>query len=220
MGLWLCFGLPGRAPLGCTQSQPNKKAFIGRSSEPQEQGAVEEAFNKGWEKEEAILNPKQPKENKSFNFDYSYWSHTSPEDINFAGQQQVYKDIGEEMLLHALEGYNVCIFAYGQTGSGKSYTMMGKPDLKDQEGIIPLMCEDLFTKFNDSNNDNSKSYSVEVSYMEIYCERVRDLLNPKNKGNLRVREHPLMGPYVEDLSKLAVTSYNDIQDLMDSGNKA
>uniref|UniRef100_A0A8C7PZQ6 plus-end-directed kinesin ATPase n=1 Tax=Oncorhynchus mykiss TaxID=8022 RepID=A0A8C7PZQ6_ONCMY len=167
-----------------------------------------------------ILNPKQPKENKSFNFDYSYWSHTSPKDINFAGQQQVYKDIGEEMLLHAFEGYNVCIFAYGQTGSGKSYTMMGKPDLKDQEGIIPLMCEDLFTKFNDSNNDNSKSYSVEVSYMEIYCERVRDLLNPKNKGNLRVREHPLMGPYVEDLSKLAVTSYNDIQDLMDSGNKA
>ncbi|KAK5919537.1 hypothetical protein CgunFtcFv8_023421 [Champsocephalus gunnari] len=166
-----------------------------------------------------ILNPKQPKENKSFNFDYSYWSHTTPEDISFASQLQVYKDIGEEMLLHAFEGYNVCIFAYGQTGSGKSYTMMGRQE-QDQEGIIPLMCEDLFTKFNDTNNDNSMSYSVEVSYMEIYCERVRDLLNPKNKGNLRVREHPLMGPYVEDLSKLAVTSYNDIQDLMESGNKA
>ncbi|XP_033996812.1 kinesin-like protein KIF1A isoform X3 [Trematomus bernacchii] len=166
-----------------------------------------------------IVNPKQAKDNKSFNFDYSYWSHTSPEDINYASQVQVYKDIGEEMLLHAFEGYNVCIFAYGQTGSGKSYTMMGKQDVKDQQGIIPLLCEDLFTKFND-NGDNSKSYSVEVSYMEIYCERVRDLLNPKNKGNLRVREHPLMGPYVEDLSKLAVTSYNDIQDLMDSGNKA
>uniref|UniRef100_A0A668AJQ1 plus-end-directed kinesin ATPase n=1 Tax=Myripristis murdjan TaxID=586833 RepID=A0A668AJQ1_9TELE len=167
-----------------------------------------------------IINPKQPKENKSFNFDYSYWSHTSPEDINYASQMRVYKDIGEEMLLHAFEGYNVCIFAYGQTGAGKSYTMMGKQDVKDQQGIIPLLCEDLFTKINDSNNDNSMSYSVEVSYMEIYCERVRDLLNPKNKGHLRVREHPLMGPYVEDLSKLAVTSYNDIQDLMDSGNKA
>uniref|UniRef100_A0A671NGD4 plus-end-directed kinesin ATPase n=1 Tax=Sinocyclocheilus anshuiensis TaxID=1608454 RepID=A0A671NGD4_9TELE len=165
-----------------------------------------------------IINPKQPKESKSFNFDYSYWSHTTPEDVNFACQKQVYKDIGEEMLLHAFEGYNVCIFAYGQTGAGKSYTMMGKQE-KDQEGIIPLLCEDLFTKITD-NNDNSMSYSVEVSYMEIYCERVRDLLNPKNKGNLRVREHPLMGPYVEDLSKLAVTSYNDIQDLMDSGNKA
>ncbi|XP_058270022.1 kinesin-like protein KIF1A isoform X4 [Hemibagrus wyckioides] len=165
-----------------------------------------------------IINPKQPKENKSFNFDYSYWSHTSPEDVNYACQKQVYKDIGEEMLLHAFEGYNVCIFAYGQTGAGKSYTMMGKQE-KDQQGIIPLLCEDLFTKIND-NGDNNMSYSVEVSYMEIYCERVRDLLNPKNKGNLRVREHPLMGPYVEDLSKMAVTSYNDIQDLMDSGNKA
>nr|XP_055069486.1 kinesin-like protein KIF1A isoform X20 [Misgurnus anguillicaudatus] len=165
-----------------------------------------------------IINPKAPKENKSFNFDYSYWSHTSPEDINYASQQQVYRDIGEEMLLHAFEGYNVCIFAYGQTGAGKSYTMMGKQE-KDQQGIIPLLCEDLFTKISD-NNDNNMSYSVEVSYMEIYCERVRDLLNPKNKGNLRVREHPLLGPYVEDLSKLAVTSYNDIQDLMDSGNKA
>ncbi|XP_060775772.1 kinesin-like protein KIF1A [Neoarius graeffei] len=166
-----------------------------------------------------IINPKVPKETKSFSFDYSYWSHTSPEDINYASQQQVYRDIGEEMLLHAFEGYNVCIFAYGQTGAGKSYTMMGKQE-KDQQGIIPLLCEDLFTKINDSNTDNSMSYSVEVSYMEIYCERVRDLLNPKNKGNLRVREHPLLGPYVEDLSKLAVTSYNDIQDLMDSGNKA
>ncbi|KAM7012803.1 kinesin-like protein KIF1A [Tautogolabrus adspersus] len=166
-----------------------------------------------------IINPKQAKDNKSFNFDYSYWSHTTPEDVNYASQMLVYKDIGEEMLLHAFEGYNVCIFAYGQTGAGKSYTMMGKQDVKDQQGIIPLLCEDLFTKIID-NTDNSMSYSVEVSYMEIYCERVRDLLNPKNKGNLRVREHPLMGPYVEDLSKLAVTSYNDIQDLMDSGNKA
>ncbi|XP_059334910.1 kinesin-like protein KIF1A isoform X14 [Ammospiza nelsoni] len=166
-----------------------------------------------------ILNPKQPKETpKSFSFDYSYWSHTTPADINYASQKQVYRDIGEEMLQHAFEGYNVCIFAYGQTGAGKSYTMMGKQE-KDQQGIIPQLCEDLFSRINDTSNDNM-SYSVEVSYMEIYCERVRDLLNPKNKGNLRVREHPLMGPYVEDLSKLAVTSYNDIQDLMDSGNKA
>ncbi|XP_027446146.2 kinesin-like protein KIF1A isoform X1 [Zalophus californianus] len=166
-----------------------------------------------------IINPKQPKETpKSFSFDYSYWSHTSPEDINYASQKQVYRDIGEEMLQHAFEGYNVCIFAYGQTGAGKSYTMMGKQE-KEQQGIIPQLCEDLFSRINDTTNDNM-SYSVEVSYMEIYCERVRDLLNPKNKGNLRVREHPLLGPYVEDLSKLAVTSYNDIQDLMDSGNKA
>ncbi|XP_015233614.1 PREDICTED: kinesin-like protein KIF1B isoform X2 [Cyprinodon variegatus] len=167
-----------------------------------------------------ILNPKAPKEPpKTFSFDYSYWSHTTPEDPCFASQNRVYKDIGKEMLEHAFEGYNVCIFAYGQTGAGKSYTMMGKQE-EGQEGIIPMLCEDLFEKINEDCNKEELSYSVEVSYMEIYCERVRDLLNPKNKGNLRVREHPLLGPYVEDLSKLAVTSYTDIADLMDAGNKA
>ncbi|XP_020487901.1 kinesin-like protein KIF1B isoform X5 [Labrus bergylta] len=167
-----------------------------------------------------IANPKAPKEPaKTFSFDYSYWSHTTPEDPSFASQNLVYNDIGKEMLQHAFEGYNVCIFAYGQTGAGKSYTMMGKQE-EGQEGIIPMLCEDLFEKINEEGNKEELSYSVEVSYMEIYCERVRDLLNPKNKGNLRVREHPLLGPYVEDLSKLAVTSYTDIADLMDAGNKA
>ncbi|XP_056279528.1 kinesin-like protein KIF1B isoform X19 [Pseudoliparis swirei] len=168
----------------------------------------------------SILNPKFPKEPaKAFSFDYSYWSHTTPEDSSFASQNLVYNDIGKEMLAHAFEGYNVCIFAYGQTGSGKSYTMMGRQE-EGQEGIIPMLCEDLFEKINEDKNKEQLSYSVEVSYMEIYCERVRDLLNPKNKANLRVREHPLLGPYVEDLSKLAVTSYTDIADLMDAGNKA
>ncbi|TWW53932.1 Kinesin-like protein KIF1C [Takifugu flavidus] len=98
-----------------------------------------------------ISNPKQAKDGtKSFSFDYSYWSHTTvithssstrhrisrAEDPSFVSQTQVYKDIGEEMLLHAFEGYNVCIFAYGQTGAGKSYTMMGRQE-PGQEGIIP-----------------------------------------------------------------------------------
>ncbi|KAK5848056.1 hypothetical protein PBY51_005708 [Eleginops maclovinus] len=166
-----------------------------------------------------ITNPKQPKDGaKNFSFDYSYWSHTAAEDPGFACQRQVYKDIGEEMLLHAFEGYNVCIFAYGQTGGGKSYTMMGKQE-PGQEGIIPQLCEDLFQRTG-QNVDPDLNYSVEVSYMEIYCERVRDLLNPKSSGTLRVREHPILGPYVEDLSKLAVTGFSDIRDLMDAGNKA
>ncbi|XP_043064306.1 kinesin-like protein unc-104 isoform X7 [Drosophila ficusphila] len=169
----------------------------------------------------AITNPKVPPNTsesvKRFNFDYSYWSHDH-HDSDFSTQAMVYKDIGEEMLQHSFDGYNVCIFAYGQTGAGKSYTMMGRQE-EQQEGIIPMICKDLFTRIQDTETDDLK-YSVEVSYMEIYCERVRDLLNPKNKGNLRVREHPLLGPYVEDLSKLAVTDYQDIHDLIDEGNKA
>lgn len=61
-----------------------------------------------------------------------------PEDPCFASQNLVYNDIGKEMLAHAFEGYNVCIFAYGQTGAGKSYTMMGKQE-EGQEGIIPMV---------------------------------------------------------------------------------
>ncbi|XP_049539653.1 kinesin-like protein unc-104 isoform X4 [Anopheles darlingi] len=168
-----------------------------------------------------ITNPKVPPGScdsvKRFNYDYSYWSH-DPRDLEFSTQAMVYSDIGEEMLQHSFDGYNVCIFAYGQTGAGKSYTMMGKQE-DSQEGVIPMICKDLFRRIQETESDDLK-YSVEVSYMEIYCERVRDLLNPKNKGNLKVREHPLLGPYVEDLSKLAVTSYQDIHDLIDEGNKA
>lgn len=66
------------------------------------------------------------------------------------------------MLDHAFEGYNVCIFAYGQTGAGKSYTMMGRQDEEDQEGIIPQICKDLFYRIKRTQNENIK-YNVEVS---------------------------------------------------------
>jgi kinesin family protein 1 len=169
---------------------------------------------------------------KHYKYDYSYWS--CDEEINnqiFATQKQVYQDLGIEMLEHAFEGYNVFIFAYGQTGGGKSYTMMGRNEL-DQQGIIPRLCGELFERITASTPTTlshvKPRYTVEVSYMEIYCERVRDLLSPKksqstNVGsshNLRVREHPIMGPYVEDLSRLLVTSYDDISRLIDEGNKA
>ncbi|KAG0309632.1 kinesin-like protein Klp8 [Dissophora globulifera] len=152
---------------------------------------------------------------KSFSFDHSYWSFDK-KDPNYAGQERLYKDLGVELLNHSFNGYNTCIVAYGQTGSGKSYSMMG---YGEDRGIIPLSCHELFRRI-EANMDPTLSYRVEVSYMEIYCERVRDLLNPKNKGHLKVREHPSLGPYVEDLSKLMVTSFQDIENLMDEGNKA
>lgn len=89
------------------------------------------------------------------------------------------------------------------------------------KGIIPLTCSELFTRVNEKMSaDPNTKFTVEVSYIEIYNEKVRDLLNPKNTGNLRVREHPSLGPYVEDLSKLAVSSYDEMMTLMDEGNKA
>ena len=89
------------------------------------------------------------------------------------------------------------------------------------KGIIPLTCSELFTRVNEKMEaDPSTKFTVEVSYIEIYNEKVRDLLNPKNTGNLRVREHPSLGPYVEDLSKLVVSNFDEMMTLMDEGNKA
>ncbi|KAI8373349.1 hypothetical protein BD560DRAFT_394703 [Blakeslea trispora] len=152
---------------------------------------------------------------KAFTFDKSYWS-ADKNDPTYADQDLVYNDLGEDLLNHAFDGYNCCIFAYGQTGSGKSYSMMG---YGEDKGIIPKTCLELFNRIAVNTVDNL-TYRVEVSYIEIYNEKVRDLLNPKNKGNLKVREHPSLGPYVEDLSRLVVTSFEDINHLMDEGNKA
>uniref|UniRef100_A0A7N8YKH6 Kinesin family member 13Ba n=1 Tax=Mastacembelus armatus TaxID=205130 RepID=A0A7N8YKH6_9TELE len=135
----------------------------------------------------------------------------------FAGQEVVFQCLGESLLHNAFQGYNACIFAYGQTGSGKSYTMMGSGD---QPGLIPRLCSALFERTQKEQREE-ESFTVEVSYMEIYNEKVRDLLDPKGgRQTLRVREHKVLGPYVDGLSRLAVASYKDIESLMSEGNKS
>ncbi|KAE8260456.1 hypothetical protein A4X13_0g318 [Tilletia indica] len=169
-----------------------------------------------------VLNPPQESDPKGgggkgtkkatmpFSFDRSYDENTE--------QRTLFEYVGVELLQHAFNGFNTCVFAYGQTGSGKSHSMVGYAEAK---GLIPLTCSRLFDDINEKlEADPNLKISVEVSYIEIYNEKVRDLLNPKNKGNLKVREHPSLGPYVEDLSKLVVASFADIENLMDEGNKA
>jgi kinesin family member 1 len=153
---------------------------------------------------------------KVFAFDKSYWSFDRS-DPCYAGQENLHEDLGKPLLDNAFQGYNNCIFAYGQTGSGKSYSMMG---YGKEAGVIPKICQDMFTRIGALQQDKNLQCTVEVSYLEIYNERVRDLLNPSTKGNLKVREHPSTGPYVEDLAKLVVSSFNEIEHLMDEGNKA
>ncbi|KAG0154633.1 hypothetical protein PDIDSM_201 [Penicillium digitatum] len=154
--------------------------------------------------------------NKVFAFDRSYWSFDK-NSSNFADQNDLFNDLGSPLLDNAFGGYNNCIFAYGQTGSGKSYSMMG---YGKEYGVIPRICQSMFERINAIQADKLLNCTVEVSYLEIYNERVRDLLNPSNKGNLKVREHPSTGPYVEDLAKLVVSSFEEIENLMDEGNKA
>uniref|UniRef100_A0A8C0FT59 Kinesin family member 13B n=1 Tax=Bubo bubo TaxID=30461 RepID=A0A8C0FT59_BUBBB len=152
-----------------------------------------------------------------FAYDHCFWSMDESVKEKYAGQDVVFKCLGENILQNAFEGYNACIFAYGQTGSGKSYTMMGTAD---QPGLIPRLCSGLFERAQKEENEE-QSFKVEVSYMEIYNEKVRDLLDPKgSRQSLKVREHSVYGPYVDGLSKLAVASYKDIESLMSEGNKS
>uniref|UniRef100_A0A452SQH0 Kinesin family member 13B n=1 Tax=Ursus americanus TaxID=9643 RepID=A0A452SQH0_URSAM len=152
-----------------------------------------------------------------FAYDHCFWSMDESVREKYAGQDDVFKCLGENILQNAFDGYNACIFAYGQTGSGKSYTMMGTAD---QPGLIPRLCSGLFERTQKEENEE-QSFKVEVSYMEIYNEKVRDLLDPKgSRQTLKVREHNVLGPYVDGLSKLAVTSYKDIESLMSEGNKS
>ncbi|XP_018420379.1 PREDICTED: stAR-related lipid transfer protein 9 [Nanorana parkeri] len=150
-----------------------------------------------------------------FGFDYCYFS-VDPDDPKYASQEVVFQDLGTTVLSEAITGYNVCLFAYGQTGSGKTYTMMGTPT---SVGLTPRICEGLFC-YNADSLGAPSSCRIEVSFLEIYNERVRDLLHQadqKKPYTLRVREHPEKGPYVQGLSQHVVTSYEEVVALLEEG---
>eukprot|EP00794_Sanderia_malayensis_P020150 gene20150-22124_t len=159
---------------------------------------------------------KNPFYMKEFKFNFSYWS-VSENDPHFTNEDQIYGDLGADVVKSAFVGYNACIFAYGQTGAGKTYTMMGN---NKKPGLIPQICENLFER--SSSRSGEASYRVEISYMEIYNEQVRDLLRRnsplKKQENLRVREHPKDGPFVQGVTIHPVTDFSQLEHLMDLGN--
>ncbi|TPR02618.1 Protein kinase domain family protein [Aspergillus niger] len=117
-----------------------------------------------------------------------------------------------------LNGYNGTVFAYGQTGAGKSYTMMGS-DIDDDigKGIIPRIVEQIFASILTS--PSNIEYTVRVSYMEIYMERIRDLLVPHN-DNLPVHEEKSRGVYVKGLLEVYVSSVQEVYEVMRRGGTA
>lgn len=117
-----------------------------------------------------------------------------------------------------LNGYNGTVFAYGQTGAGKSYTMMGS-NIDDEEGrgVIPRIVEQIFTSIMSS--PSTIEYTVRVSYMEIYMERIRDLMAPQN-DNLPVHEEKNRGVYVKGLLEIYVSSVQEVFEVMRRGGNA
>jgi kinesin family protein 5 len=135
-----------------------------------------------------------------------------------ARQQDVFDYSIRNTVDDVLAGYNGTVFAYGQTGSGKTYTMMGA-DIGDPEakGIIPRIVEQIFDRIMKS--DSSIEFMVKVGYMEIYMEKIRDLLVPHN-DNLPIHEDKQRGVYVKGLHEFYVGSIDEVYMMLDKGGQA
>ncbi|XP_059504836.1 kinesin-like protein KIF28 [Stegostoma tigrinum] len=174
-----------------------------------------------------VCDPRNRNNTKTFLFDLSYWSHSGfiknkegtliPDGSTskYADQRRVFDDLGQEILNNAWKGYNATLLAYGQTGSGKSYTMIG---YGPNRGIIPMTCDELFKTIH-QNQEPNKQYQIYFSMLEIYNEKVVDLLaKSKQSGGLKVRESPQRGFYVEDQMLVPCESYEQVQQLLKEGN--
>ncbi|KIK96806.1 hypothetical protein PAXRUDRAFT_825569 [Paxillus rubicundulus Ve08.2h10] len=149
-------------------------------------------------------------EKDGFTFDRVFPMGTKQHEVFDYGVKDIVKDV--------LDGYNGTVFAYGQTGSGKTFTMMGADiDSEELKGIIPRITEQIFQSIVES--DAHLEYMVKVSYMEIYLERIRDLLAPQN-DNLQVHEEKSRGVYVKNLSDYYVSSAREVYEIMRQGGAA
>ena len=129
-----------------------------------------------------VLHPVSYKPDKAFAFDGALWSANTDKETNaptlpFATQEHTYTTLCSSLVDNTFAGFNNCLFAYGQTGSGKTYTMMGARGVRDERGMTPRLCEDLFTRIElMKQKDPTFSFTVCASYIEVYNEKVHDLL--------------------------------------------
>ncbi|XP_049446306.1 kinesin-like protein KIF3C [Epinephelus fuscoguttatus] len=161
-----------------------------------------------------LRNPRAPasEPQKTFTFDAVYDANSK--------QRDLYDESVRPLIDSVLAGFNGTIFAYGQTGTGKTYTMQGAWLDPERRGVIPNAFDHIFTHISRSQSD--KQYLVRASYLEIYLEDIRDLLDP-NHGSakaLELRESPESGVYVRDLTSCVCKSIKEIEEVMNVGNQA
>merc|ERR1712003_299248 len=116
---------------------------------------------------------------KTYNFDFDRVFRP------FSNQESIFNEISQ-LVQSALDGYKVCIFAYGQTGSGKTFTMEGPSFNKYDEnrGMIPRSVEKIF-EHQMRLKEKGWQYECKATYLEIYNEKIRDLLVKKNENEIQ-----------------------------------
>lgn len=131
-------------------------------------------------------------------------------------QQQIFQDCAKTIVECVIEGYNGTILAYGQTSSGKTHTMSG-PDVtsKEHRGIIPRIVSHIFKEIMQA--DESIEFTVKVSMVEIYMEKIQDLLD-RSKSNLKINDDAVRGIFIDGVTETYVTCENEVHNCIKIGN--
>eukprot|EP00002_Diphylleia_rotans_P022956 TRINITY_DN4509_c0_g1_i3.p1 TRINITY_DN4509_c0_g1~~TRINITY_DN4509_c0_g1_i3.p1 ORF type:complete len:751 (+),score=179.87 TRINITY_DN4509_c0_g1_i3:64-2316(+) len=130
-----------------------------------------------------------------------------------ASQLRIFAQSAEPLVPYVLEGYNATVFAYGSTGAGKTYTMLGT---EVSPGIMFLTLHRLFEEIE--GRSDAVASKVTISYLEVYNEYIRDLLKPQS-GHLDLREDPIKGISVSNITEYTTTSAQEVLHLLHQGNR-
>jgi kinesin family protein 18/19 len=148
----------------------------------------------GYKPEEAFRGYREKE--KTYAFDYAF-----NQDID---QHYIFEKTTKFLIEGVMTGFNATVFAYGATGAGKTYTMMGE-ELND--GVMLLSIQELFDQIDNVTQD--KDYQLKITYIEVYNEIIKDLLNSKNK-NCDLREDPTRGITIAGVTEIMTTNTEEI----------
>jgi centromeric protein E len=147
--------------------------------------------------------------------DYRYDNVFSPHDNN----ARVYDNAAKRLVRRVMEGYHGTVFAYGMTGTGKTFSMQGT---SSSPGVIPLAITDIFSYIRENPN---REFLLRVSYLEIYNEKIFDLLSQSTPGQqqqeeIKLREDSKRGVYATPLKEEIVQSPNQLLRVIARGDTA
>uniref|UniRef100_A0ABI7WK08 Kinesin motor domain-containing protein n=1 Tax=Felis catus TaxID=9685 RepID=A0ABI7WK08_FELCA len=148
-----------------------------------------------------------------FTFDFVFGKNST--------QDEVYNACIKPLVLSLIEGYNATVFAYGQTGSGKTYTIGGghvASVVEGQKGIIPRAIQEIFQNISENS---STDFNIKVSYIEVYKEDLRDLLELETSmKDLHIREDEKGNTVIVGAKECHVENADEVMSLLEMGNAA